>query len=92
MKITSLNYNWRPVVREYSDGYGGKVVDSTCDFDNYTVGSTYFNGQDKPRKTCIAIKEPPAAGEGDKWYYDIMFDDDTSVREFNPNEVFYEKN
>lgn len=38
---------------------------------------------------CIAIEEHPAKGEGDRWYYDIFFDDGTVVRTFNPNKVTF---
>ena len=90
MKIKAINYNWRPVVREYPDGYGGKNIESSCDFDNYTVGCTYSTGQDKPRKECIRIEEHIPQGEGDRWFYDVFFDNGTMIREFNPNEVYYE--
>lgn len=90
MKIKSFNYNWRPVVRTYSDGYGGTNVESSCEFDNYTVGSTYSNGDDQPRKECIRIEEHLPMGEGDKLFYDVFFSGASMIREFNPNEVFYE--
>jgi hypothetical protein len=38
---------------------------------------------------CIEIEEHPAKGEGDKWYYDIHFENGTVVRTFNPNRVIF---
>ena len=35
---------------------------------------------------CAHIEEPRAAGEGDKWFYDVS-QDDTIVRIFDPLEV-----
>ena len=35
------------------------------------------------------IEEHRAAGEGDKWYYDIHFDNADTIRIFNPNKVYF---
>ena len=35
------------------------------------------------------IKEHPACGEGDKWYYDVMYSNGKIERIFNPNSVFF---
>lgn len=40
-------------------------------------------------KDCIEIIEHGAAGEGDRWYYDITFKDGSVIRTFNPNRVLY---
>ena len=37
------------------------------------------------------IIEHRAAGEGDKWYYDIIYTNETEMRIFNPNTVLREK-
>lgn len=37
----------------------------------------------------IKIEEHRAAGEGDKWYYDIHYSDGTIKRTFNPSNVYY---
>lgn len=37
------------------------------------------------------IKEHAAGGEGDKWYYDVIFNDGQVVRIFNPNRVIYQQ-
>ena len=37
----------------------------------------------------IAITEHRAQGEGDKWYYDIQFEDGTVNREFCPVTVIW---
>ena len=39
--------------------------------------------------TPVEIIEHRSAGEGDKWYYDIYFDNGNIHRTFNPNEVRY---
>ena len=53
------------------------------EFTNRTVGIMYGNLK------CDKIEQHPAAGEGDKWYYDIHYSDGTKSRVFNPNEVFF---
>lgn len=53
------------------------------EFTNRTVGIVY--GQLKVDK----IVEHSAAGEGDKWYYDIHYSDGSKERVFNPNSVFF---
>lgn len=35
----------------------------------------------------IKIEEHKAQGEGDRWYYDISFNDGRTERVFNPNRV-----
>ena len=39
----------------------------------------------------IGIIEHRAGGEGDKWFYDITYDDGRVVRVFNPIEVGLEE-
>ena len=35
----------------------------------------------------LSITEKPAYGEGDKWFYDIVFDDGHTLRIFNPDTI-----
>lgn len=35
------------------------------------------------------IEEHPAAGEGDRWYYDVFFKGGKMVRHFNPKNVLF---
>ncbi len=42
-------------------------------------------------KVVKEIIEHPAAGEGDKWFYDIFYFDGTIKRVFNPIVVDYSK-
>ena len=35
------------------------------------------------------IQEHTAAGEGDKWFYDVYYDDGSVLRTFNPHSVVY---
>jgi len=37
----------------------------------------------------LEIYQHAAAGEGDKWYYDICYEN-TTIRTFNPNRVIFE--
>jgi len=57
------------------------VAENSTGFDSAIVG--YDN--------IVMIKEHKAAGEGDKWYYDILRIDGSIERVFNPNQVFFEK-
>ena len=40
----------------------------------------------------VSIEEHYAQGEGDKWYYEIFYIDNISLRIFNPNTVYRKKN
>lgn len=37
----------------------------------------------------VAIHEHEAHGEGDKWFFDIVYSDKGTERIFNPNRVIY---
>ena len=64
--------------------YNWFAVDANGEqFTNRMIGTTY-NGRE-----CTEIKEHAAAGEGDKWYYDIVYADGFTQRVFNPNQVFF---
>ena len=54
--------------------------DSEQVFDVYLVGSY----------KVVEIIEHKAQGAGDKWYYDVLFENGNMTRVFNPNEVFFE--
>lgn len=41
------------------------------------------------KDNIVEIKEHPAMGEGDKWYYDIISTDGSFERIFNPNRIFF---
>lgn len=53
------------------------------EFTNRTVGVRYGN------VTCDNIKEHSAAGNGDRWFYDISYSDGSIERIFNPNQVVF---
>ena len=55
----------------------GYSIENGEEYSSYTVG-----------KDCESITEHPAKGEGDKWYYEVLFDDQRTVMIFNPNQVF----
>lgn len=51
------------------------------DWSQYEVG----------KEGVTSIIEHPAGGEGDKWFYDVNFEDGRMERLFNPNTVYFEK-
>lgn len=85
--IQQINFNWRPEITKGTDGYGHDIIYSSCAFDEYHVNGSYYKDEHN-RKICVEIYEHKAAGEGDKWYYDVKFDDGSINRIFNPNEIF----
>lgn len=48
-----------------------------------------FESHKVGEKGVLSIFEHPSRGEGDKWYYDVEFEDNTSKRIFNPNTISY---
>lgn len=50
------------------------------DYNEYSIG----------QKSVTEIIEHPAIGEGDKWFYDVYFEDGHMERLFNPNIVVYQ--
>lgn len=73
--ITKLTYNWHQVGNT-ADGLG----------DDYYVAEVgkecYVN-----KLEVKEINEHRAAGEGDKWYYDVVYANGTEMRIFNPSTV-----
>ena len=39
---------------------------------------------------CVSITEHSAQGDGDKWYYDIVFADGKTIRSFGVDQVEFE--
>ncbi len=56
------------------------------EFVSYKVGVDY-----RGRKV-VEIIQHEAMGNGDKWFYDIIWDDGKNERVFNPNQIFFENN
>lgn len=52
------------------------------EFNTFDIGYT---------KGLVEITEHRAQGEGDKWYYDAIFEDGKVIRVFNPNQVQFNK-
>lgn len=46
---------------------------------------------DVGKKGVVSITEHRPAGEGDKWFYDVEFENKGTKRIFNPNSVSMEK-
>lgn len=38
---------------------------------------------------CMEIVEHQTSGEGDKWFYDVLYDNGQVLRVFNPHEVIF---
>lgn len=73
--ITTLIYNWVQA--------GGTNTGLGEDYEIAEVGKP----DTKTKKIVKSINEHAAVGEGDKWYYDVIFSDSTEMRVFNPNTV-----
>lgn len=76
--ITKIQYNWHQVGD--NEGMGE-------DYEVESVGGICRHNKIEVKE----IKEHRAAGEGDKWFYDVIFIDETEMRLFNPNLVFRTK-
>lgn len=59
----------------------------------YTPDGEFFSprhvGFRVGNKTCVQIEEHLPQGDGDRLYYDVIYDDHSKERVFNPNQVFY---
>lgn len=76
-KIISIQYNWHQVGSTTCDEGAGE------DYWEYIVGKK----KSPSDKKVVEINEHRPMGEGDKWFYDVVFDDESEVRIFNPNKV-----
>lgn len=63
--------------------YNWFQVNGGEDYYEREIGKTYGD------IVCTKIDEHRAQGEGDKWYYDIHYSDESIVKIFNPNTVYY---
>jgi len=76
-KIIEVYYNW------FSWCDGSDAGDAGNDWERARIGEEH-----KDTKLIVKeIKEHLPQGEGDRLYYDILFEDDTELRIFNPNNV-----
>lgn len=73
-KITRIDFNY------HQTGSSDPNMGMDQCFETHRVGSSAGIKQ---------ITEHPAAGEGDKWYYDVYFNDGRMERIFNPNRVYF---
>lgn len=64
--------------REFDHG-DKTIAYVTSDHQLYTVGSL----------GVVAIKEHAARGEGDRWFYDVHYEDGKVIRIFQPLEACY---
>jgi hypothetical protein len=53
------------------------------------IYSEQFTSAEVGRSECISIIEHKAMGEGDRWYYDVNYNDGRTIRVFNPNCVVF---
>lgn len=65
----------------YLNYYSGSGHDDPERWEARTVG---LNGVTK-------IDEHPAHGDGDKWYWDVHYENNTVERIFYPHQIFYSK-
>ena len=75
MKVVKLRFNYRQTDNSNTAYH---------EFDEAEIGKK-FDG-----KLVTKIDMHSAAGEGDRWYFDIVFEDNTMTRTFNPNESYFE--
>ena len=75
-ECTEVHYNY---VQACMESNGDRI---DCYSDYWQTAKVGENG-------VVKIHEHSAAGEGDKWYYDIVKDDKTVERIFNPHRAFY---
>ena len=54
-------------------------------FDDHASGNpkAYYVGE----RGVVSIIEKPAYGDGDKWFYDVVFEDGTTERIFYPTTI-----
>lgn len=81
MKIKSIKWNGRVESRYYNGENMGQ------DFRCSEAEVNEF--ESNPIKRVKEITEHAAAGDGDKWYYDIHYKDGRVLRVFNPIEVLF---
>lgn len=71
--VVEVRYNYRQPVMETSNG-GERIDCYPEDYDSAKVGE----------KDVTEISEHKAAGEGDKWFYDVVYKTGKVERIFNP--------
>lgn len=74
--IKKLTYNWRQI--------GDMEFGMSEEYEVAEVGVIDMRN----RLEVKEILEHSARGEGDKWYYDVIYTNGTEMRVFNPNTVF----
>ena len=62
-----------------------------CNFSSKLEGLDGFDTYELGLYGVEKIQEHRAAGEGDRWYYDIHYEDGTKIREFYPRTVHYKQ-
>ena len=81
MKIKSIKWNGRIESRYYN----GESIGNDYNFNEAIVRDNDYTNNN----TVKEIREHTAGGEGDKWYYDIYYDNGKMLRVFNPIEVSF---
>lgn len=66
------------IKKVYYDWFGGQLGEG-------------FRCAEIGEKGVVKIVEHQAMGEGDKWYYDIIHEDGSILRIFNPNKAELEE-
>ena len=71
----------------------GVITEVWFDYYHGAAGEAYTCrklGDNLELGIVLEITEHRPQGEGDKWYYDIMYDGGQTERTFAPHRVFYE--
>lgn len=74
------------------------TTDKTADIIrwNYYPGSSDGQYPERYEERCVgyggvvSIHEHAAGGEGDKWFYDIVYEHGRVERIFNPHQIFFD--
>lgn len=78
-EITKITFDFQP---NYDEGEGTEVTAK--------IGER-LRGCSPEDRRVEKIEEHKPQGEGDRWFYDITFNDGTTQRTFNPSQVFFAK-
>lgn len=67
-----------------------KIIQLVTDW-LYTLDGDGYDTYDVGKHDVVEIKEHPPQGEGDRWFYDVIYEDGRMKRLFNPNSVSFAK-
>jgi hypothetical protein len=71
------------IIKQITFNWLFSPIENSEGYERRTVGEKSISGM------VVLITEHSAKGEGDKWFYDIEYENGAMERTFNPNSVFY---